>query len=274
MQAFPKDSMNNTIGGSGPINKSINIDQFHGHGAEGFTDYSTSGTVASPVYEPYVGPGIPTRNARPGIDGSTSFNASSKVELLHGDETMGLGTSTFLEGAPAARAAIQRRESEGEAVGGAGLSRKQSLAQKIRGMSNSRSDRSGAGLRGINSPGAGHPRNTAPTEVPNAGGPPKPKESAPVFNDYDEAYEKKGEHIKIAENQLMGTDENTGRLRSPSSPVKEFEVIAERSVTAEPPVPAPVSPPDGEAKTGGFLNRVKSLRGKTKPRMERRETSS
>lgn len=41
MHAFPADSANNAIGGSGPLNKTIDINQFHGRGAEGFSDYGS-----------------------------------------------------------------------------------------------------------------------------------------------------------------------------------------------------------------------------------------
>jgi hypothetical protein len=118
MQAFPKDSANNLIGGSGPVHKNIDFAQFHGRGAEGFTDYSTSGAAARPVepvvYESYAGASAPIRagpGIRPGIDRTSSFNPTARVEPVHGDESMGLGTSTFLEGAPASQTAIKRRES-------------------------------------------------------------------------------------------------------------------------------------------------------------------
>jgi Pal1 cell morphology protein len=48
--------------------------------------------------------------------------------MVHGVETLGLGTSTFLEGAPAPRSAIQGSEEAEEG----GLSRKMSIVQKIK----------------------------------------------------------------------------------------------------------------------------------------------
>jgi hypothetical protein len=54
-----------------------------------------------------------------------------KTEPVHGVESAGLGTSTFLEGAPAPKSAIERAGLEEE--DGGGLTRKKSLVQKITG---------------------------------------------------------------------------------------------------------------------------------------------
>lgn len=91
----------------------------------------------------------PAGTYKPKKDDLTGFDPASRVEPVHGEESMGLGTSTFLEGAPASRAAIGTHERErrsshdgGYADGwnsnsgggaGGGLTRKKSLAQKIRG---------------------------------------------------------------------------------------------------------------------------------------------
>jgi len=61
---------------------------------------------------------------------STSFDPRLKTEPIHGIETAGLGTSTFLEGAPAPKAAIERAMNEEEE---GGLTRKKSIVQKITG---------------------------------------------------------------------------------------------------------------------------------------------
>jgi Pal1 cell morphology protein len=62
---------------------------------------------------------------------STSFDPRLKTEPVHGVESAGLGTSTFLEGAPAPKSAIERANAEEE--DGGGLVRKKSLVQKIKG---------------------------------------------------------------------------------------------------------------------------------------------
>lgn len=272
MQAFPKDSTNNMIGGAGPVNKNINIEQFHGHGADAFNDYSTSGPKGAPaVYEPYAGSSAPYRgDARPGVDRTSSFNATAKAELVHGDMTIGLGTSTFLEGAPAPRVAIQRRESEGVFENAGGLGRKKSLAQKIRGISNARRQ---DGARGVASPEPRYERTTSPVTTPNANGLPSVQEMNPFFNDYDAAYDKKGASIKVAEEQNKVGEGEIGRARAPSSPMRPVVLgnALEKKMTNEAPSGEQA---EGEGKSGGFLSRVKSLRGGgRKPRPERRETS-
>lgn len=76
-----------------------------------------------------------------GATRNASFHPITRVEPLHGEESMGLGTSTFREGAPASKAALQRRGSDFDEVqsgSGGGLGRKKSLAMKIRGTSNNR----------------------------------------------------------------------------------------------------------------------------------------
>ena len=265
MQAFAKDSANNAIGGSGPVNKNIDLAQFHGRGQEGFTDYSQSGVNSSATeeFESYAGASAPTRfgrDVRPGVDRALSFNATDRVEPVHGDESLGLGTSTFLEGAPAPRAAIQRRESESDNGGiGGGLGRKKSLVQKIRGIN--RSDRSTTAP--IRSPDyeRGPQSPTSPREIPmSGGGMPKIKEKPtnPFFNDYDEQYEKKGARIQIAEEQNRSEEGQASRPRAmsnsrrgPQPGTLERRVTHDGSAAAE----------EGKTSGGGFLSRVKSLKG-------------
>ena len=292
MQAFAKDSANNTIGGSGPVHKEINFAQFHGRGEEGFSDFATSGAVNKPQAEPgvefesYAGASAPTRRGlgvRPGIDRTSSFNPTDRVDPVHGEESLGLGTSTFLEGAPAARTAIQRRETENEQIpglsNGGGLGRKRSLAQKIRGISNSNRGGAFAGASGkAHSPNGVYERTTTPTspgEIQSAGGMPKIRETAnPFFNDYNDAYEKKGQRIQIAEQRRRngsigdGEDQISARARALSSPKRApTGGILERRFTNDGATGGAVEPSGG----GGFLSRVKSLKGGKRARPERRE---
>lgn len=279
MQAFPKDSANNALGGSGPVHKNIDFAQFHGRGAEGFTDYSTSGTASTMVdaggFDPYPGVHRPGPGIRPAADRSLSFNPASKVEQVHGDESMGLGTSTFLEGAPASRNVMQRRESEsdqniGSFGAGGGLGRKKSLVQKIKGISNVNR---GAGTAGrVTSPTLLNDRTTSPTNIQdgqfyNNDGTSKRKETNPFFDDYDEAYEKKGAKIQIAEEN--NRVECAGyRERALSSPHRAIAGgVMERRVTND-----GTGMSNGEGKSGGgFLARVKSLKGGRRQRPEIRE---
>lgn len=245
MQAFPKDSRNMALGGSGPNNSNIDLAQFHGRGEEGFNDYSTS-AVADDVGENVKRPVAPR---------STSFHPITRVEPLHGEESMGLGTSTFLEGAPASKTAMQRRESDFDDAmhgPGGGLGRKKSLAMKIRGISNNRV-REG--------------RTTSPELSDKVATPTSPLNTSqsvqttnPFFKDYDKEYEKKGAQIVLAEGKA-------GRARAPSSPRRGLGL--ERRITTE--------SVGEEAKSGGgggFLSRVRSLKGgPRKARGEKRDAS-
>lgn len=236
MQAFPKNSSNMALGGAGPVNQNIDLNQFHGRGVEGYNDFNT-GLQRQPE--------------------TVSFDAKANLDPVHGAESMGLGTSTFLDGAPASRSAIARRESEAEKLeANGGLQRKKSLAQRLRG-------RSGTGR--IASPG----RIGSPPTESGLSSPPRPQqissshsassrgnERNPFFQDYDEEWDNKGS--RIAEARL----ESGGRLRSSSSPKQSTGL--ERKSTNE---RAYEDQQKLSAGGGGFLNRMKSLR---KPRPERR----
>jgi hypothetical protein len=227
-----------SLGGSGPNNPKLNLDQIHGTGHEAHIDYNKSG----------VGDGFGYDLRRPNPERSASFNPLDRVEPVHGEESVGLGTSTFLEGAPASRAAIQRRATEDEfSVEPNGLSRKKSLAQKIRGV------RPAARMT---SP---EPVMKSPTSPLGTG---KTEGNVnPFFKDYDQEYEKKGAQIASAE-------EKQGRTRAPSSP-RRVGLGLERKMTAD-------SADGGEDSKsgGGFLSRVKSLKGgPRRARAERREVS-
>ncbi|KIY01389.1 uncharacterized protein Z520_02941 [Fonsecaea multimorphosa CBS 102226] len=246
MQAFPKDSLNMQLGGSGPVNSKLNLDQYHGTGREANLDYN-----GAAVYEEdteYLRRPLPERSA--------SFNPTARIEPLHGSESAGLGTSTFLEGAPASRAAIQRRDSEQEAAeqaNAAGLSRKKSLAQRIKAVRPKIAE-------------GGRITSPEPAATPNSPlGTGKSEQNGvnPFFKDYDKEFEKKGAQIAFAEEQAK----NTGRARAPSSP-KRGGLALERRLTSE-----STGPPPDDAKSGaaGFLSRVKSIKGRSRTR-ERRNT--
>lgn len=245
MRAFPATSANMMLGGSGPLNKGIDLERFHGVGSEGFQDYGKAGI-----------------DKRPAAERAMSFDPLARVEPVHGEETFGLGTSTFLEGAPASKKAMmQRRESETQVPDQAtGLMRKKSLAQRFRGISRtdrppmrSPEPRYGPGANGQGSENSPpQPRSPPPPfrDVQSAGGPSRihQGESNPFDSMYDEAYDKKGASIQVAEKER----ETDGRARAPSSPMRPLE----RRATTD------SAEADGENKpAGGFLNRVKSLKG-------------
>ncbi|KAK5937077.1 hypothetical protein PMZ80_010617 [Knufia obscura] len=233
MQAFPKDSINMVMGGSGPVNKRMDYDKYHGRGEEAHRDYNEA-AIAEDNVEPYRKP-----------DGSIGYNPNGR-EVLHGDESAGLGTSTFLEGAPASRAAIQRRESEYESQQPEerpGLSRKKSLAQKIRGVRPSR-DRfaSADGRAGATSP----PMMTGQSD----------SAVNPFFRDFNGEVKKDNAQITFDEQP------KPSRARAPSSP-KRNEL--ERRNTTE-------NGGEEGSKPTGLLGRMKSLKGGRRP--VRRDTNS
>lgn len=193
-------------------------------------------------------------------------SAVSKVEPVHGEETMGLGTSTFLDGAPASRAAVAKAQQEeaeqreritpGAASGGIG--RKKSIAQKIRGISNNRRDFSnGPQYR------SAEPRYspTTPKYTPN--GSKMGTEYNPFFNEFGDPINGGGvkqDQINVSENRVPQ------HQRAPSSPGQGMQPGLERRQTTDSAGGYDVP----EKKTGGgFLNRVKSLKGGRRPKAEK-----
>jgi hypothetical protein len=298
MQAFPENSANMALGGSGPLNDRLDLNKIHGTGTEGYKDYGNAG---------YYDAGYARR---PEATRNLSFDPYSRAEPVHGEESIGLGTSTFLEGAPASRKAIERRESEVEAqqradLSTGGLGRKKSIAQRLRGMSTGRAVRHGDGtaVAAIRSPDARHAdRNSAGNgnlgPTPDAVGLPPvrawPSQAGsatkataitlkddpnPLDTSYDEAYDKKGAQIKFAEeNREEAANANDsessagGRDRALSSPKKPLVLPLERKTTTtdsgDDTTPLSASEAGGEVKQtggGGFLGRVKSLKGARRP---------
>jgi hypothetical protein len=251
MQAFPKDSLNMQLGGSGPNNSKLNLDQYNGTGTEANRDYNHAAALDAGA--DYMRRPLPERSA--------SFNPTARIEPVHGHESAGLGTSTFLEGTPASRAAIQRRESEQEAADqamAAGLSRKKSLAQRIKSVRPRVND-----TGRMTSP---EPFPTVTPTSPLGTGRSEQNGVNPFFKEYDNEYEKKGAQIAFAEEQLK----TAPRARAPSSP-KRAGPSLERKLTADSVGPPPE---EGRAGGGGFLSRVKSIKGGRSKTRERRNTEA
>lgn len=258
MQAFPEGSANNSMGGSGPVNKTLDLDKFHGRSAEGFSDFNGKVATSTDLYSvPYKRPQV-------------AVNPANAVDVVHGTESTGLGTTTFLEGAPAPRKELPRHDSEADVPmtggGPSALQRKKSLAQRIRGMSKTRPAGFGDAGR-VLSPEAryeymaggqfgspGSPGYLSRMVAQSAGGPAKMQmqEVNPFFEDIAGGGEKT--HIRIAQEDYP--PRGLGRTRTASSPGRGLT----RRMTND-------SGLEGEAKSGGFLSRVKSIR---KPKGEKR----
>jgi hypothetical protein len=228
MQAFPKDSLNNTIGGAGPLNARPDHATFLGQqDDEAFMEwsrgskdkeYSSSRSKETPVFDPM-----------------------SRGSILHGDESLGLGTSTFLEGTPAARTAIQKREEE-RAAEGDGLQRKKSLAHRIRNMNRGGRDFQPSGR--VTGPESGYGSRRSPSQ----GGPASASlsERNPFFNEYGSG---KGE-----EEFTVHKMDSNGNRPSPASP--NGPSLERRSTTDA------TGGDDAQPKTSGILGRMKSLKGR------------
>ncbi|BFZ55839.1 hypothetical protein PYCC9005_002880 [Savitreella phatthalungensis] len=132
--AFAKDSTAMSLTGGAP-NQPVYFGD-HVNNAESFSDYAAA---ASPSK---LRPSAGTR--------STSFDPSVPVDPIHGNVSIGLGATTFLEGTPASYSAMMARtvsdtgsvdaavermrpRATSENVGSGQLARKKSVIQRIRG---------------------------------------------------------------------------------------------------------------------------------------------
>lgn len=239
MQAFPKDSLNNSIGGSGPLRQQADHSAFMGNATdEAFRDYATSGKAKG-----YDNPNASRTEA-------AIFDPVSRGQQIHGDESIGLGTSTFLEGTPAARTTIARRQAEQaqEATDG-GLQRKKSLAQRIRQINRGPRDISASGR--LTSPD-GLYNKSSPDAMPAATS--APTEPNPFFAEFS-----KGE-----ERISVGNRDKISKATSPP-PIPRRESAGgplERRATIDAAMPSDESSP----KPTGLLGRMKSLKGVRKPK--------
>ncbi|TEA10054.1 Protein PAL1 [Colletotrichum sidae] len=231
MQAFAKDSLNMSLGGSGPLNKRPDHATFMGNNdGDASADYN------------YAAIGAREKNDEPAV-----FDPRNRGSILHGEESMGLGTSTFLEGTPAARTAIQRREAEqAQQMASEGLKRNKSIAQRIRGIKREPREYGPSG-RITNPEGTYHRRS------PDSYGPSTSVSYTGERNPFFSEFGKEPENISVRR-----TD---GSARSPGTPPpvprRGSANGLERRATSD--VTSPTE--DGSAKPAGFLARVKSLKG-------------
>lgn len=233
MQAFPKDSLNNSLGGAGPLNSQADHSTFMGNATdEAFRDFSTGKAKGASIKEGPI------------------FDAAGR-DPVHGDETHGLGTSTFLEGTPAARSTIERRQAEQaqENIEG-GLQRKKSLAQRIRHI-NKGPREYGQGGR-VNADGS---YSRTPDPMPSAAS--TGSDNNPFFSEFG-----KGEEaLSVRPRDRAGSPNSPPvAARRPSA-----GAVLERRVTTD----ATSALDDGAvAKPSGLLGRMKSLKGGRRTRPE------
>ncbi|KAL2017064.1 hypothetical protein VTK56DRAFT_2637 [Thermocarpiscus australiensis] len=235
MQAFPEGSLNNTIGGAGPLNARPDHATFLGQqDDEAFKEWSRGGKdKAGADYSATRKDEVPV------------FDPLSRGSVLHGDESLGLGTSTFLEGTPAARTAIQRREEE---VMNEGLQRKKSLAHRIRNINRGQRDFQPSGR--LTSPETVYGARRSPSESgpASAGLPSGNQERNPFFPDPEPG--KRGDDGFA----VRKTDSNGSKV-SPTSP-RGGPGLERRSTTDA------TGSDDFQPKASGILGRMKSLKGR------------
>jgi hypothetical protein len=232
MQAFPKDSLNNTIGGSGPLNKKADHSTLMGqHDDEAFREWSSGAKErAEAEFVPRKKGEVPT------------FDPLARGSVIFGEETLGLGASTFLEGTPAARTAIQKREEEEkQETSQDGLARKKSIAQRIRGINRGGRDYQNTGR--LTSPEGVYMSRRSPSEggnISSASMQPPGSERNPFFTEYDPRKRGGEENFSVRRTDTKG---------SPTSPKGGFGL--ERRSTAD--------ATGEEQPKSGILGRMKSL---------------
>ncbi|TGJ84880.1 hypothetical protein E0Z10_g3881 [Xylaria hypoxylon] len=232
MQAFAKDSANNTIGGAGPLNKRPDHKLFMGqepHDAS--TMYAAKDLSRSKVHEMDL------------------FDPKQRGDYEYGEETLGLGSSTFLEGTPATRTAIARNQEESaQEAAESGLGRKKSVVHRFKSIKRGPRDYGESGR--VTSPGAYHGHSPRPSQPGNNVG-----EGNPFFAEFDRA-----------EEQISVKRKNNDAI-TPLTPPPTHGASLERRSTTDATMDGPA---DGQAKQagGGFLSRVKSLKGGRRQRPE------
>lgn len=239
MQAFPKDSLNMSIGGSGPLNKQPDHATFMGNGTdEAFKEYAKGSGVKNAF--------ISSSTEVPAV-----FDPRSRA-AMHGEESLGLGTSTFLEGTPAARTAIQKHyQEQAQQAATDGIQRKKSLAHRIRNMNKQPREFQSSGRMTNPDASYGHGSRTSP-DYPSAS---SAGERNPFFNEYG----KEPESLTVRRNN---TDTMSPTSPPPPVPRRGSEhnggAPLERRATNDALSPTEES---GRQTGGGFLSRVKSLKG-------------
>ncbi|KAI0143761.1 Pal1-domain-containing protein [Xylariaceae sp. FL1272] len=226
MQAFAKDSANNTIGGAGPLNKRPDHTQFlaqEQHEAQSmYAGERRSKKEELSLYDP------------------------KRADVEHGEETLGLGSSTFLEGTPAAMTAIVRNQNETAqeaAERDSGLGRKKSVVSRFKSIK-----------RGPREPSDGRVVSPEAYYTPRPSGAPTGYSSAeanPFFAEFDKGGE---EQITVRRK-----DSNARTPLSPPPPPAPIGANLERRSTTDATMDSPV---DGQPKQGGgFMSRMRSLKG-------------
>ncbi|KAI3327014.1 Pal1-domain-containing protein [Xylariaceae sp. AK1471] len=230
MQAFAKDSANNTIGGAGPLNRRPDHKLFLGQEPHD----------ASTMYA-----------AKPRKDEMELFDPKQRGDFEYGEETLGLGSSTFLEGTPATQAAIVRNQNEtAQEAAESGLGRKKSVVQRFKSIKRGPKDYGEFGR--VTSPEAYYTPKL-PTGGLSTGG--SANERNPFFTEFDKTEEQIT--VKRKDSDAM----------TPLTPPPAHGSSLERRATTDATMDGPAEAQARQA-GGGFLSRVRSLKGGRRQRPE------
>lgn len=121
VMAFPADGPNSSI--AGPTATKSVIKEVFGH------DDVDDDYLYKPNGSTIINSSTTTVDAiKPNSNDVTQFDAKMKTELVHGPTTAGLGSTTFLDGAPAAPAAIKDAANKESS----GIQRKKSFSQRLK----------------------------------------------------------------------------------------------------------------------------------------------
>lgn len=238
IEAFAPNSRNMTMTGGAVNTKTAKDQQFdvlHMNNDEGYGDFNSASK----------------KNDLGAVD------ATARGEQIHSSETAGLGTSTFLDGAPAPRREVQRRESEAGQeninTGGGGLggiARRPSVLKvlgRARGYSQGR-------VSGLAEQEGGRDRRYPPPSMPqSAGG----MMRATTGQERQNPFFVNGSNMEIAIDDSV----------RPERPMPPMGAPLTRRVTESGVRPSPPQQPERQQSGGGpgFLGRWKSIRRNNNP---------
>lgn len=159
VMAFPADGPNNSIGGASAKKSTLN--EVFGREEPDDDDgiYNAKLTSRPLALNNVTNGSSSTLDAiKPNTKGVTQFDAKGKSQEVHGPTTAGLGSTTFLDGAPASTAAIKDDIKQHSHQTRTGVQRKKSLTQRlhVNGGTNNGIHRSESGYYSS----SGNPNNT------------------------------------------------------------------------------------------------------------------
>lgn len=141
VMAFPADGPNNSIKGAGNVTKDEQLDLAFGHYNEDHNEIvgsrgkpsASSGETATPLIKTNrtqndLATSLQLPKQNPSV---INFDSNVKADQVHGPSTAGLGSSTFLDGAPAPKAIAPENDNL-LSINNGGLGRKKSLVQRLR----------------------------------------------------------------------------------------------------------------------------------------------